>query len=248
MRKIGVLMGWHESDPEAKAFLLGFTQGLVELGWMHGRNVQIEVRWAADPDQIAPLAKALVDRQPDVILASTTSVTAAMHQATRAIPIVFAGPSDPVGAGFVASLPRPGGNLTGFINMEAGMGGKWLELLTELAPNVKRAAIMFNPETAPGGGTYFFPPFEVAARSFKIAPITATVHSEIEIEAAIAALGRDQQGGLVVMPDNFMTAHRASIIALAARNKVPAVYFLSVYARDRAGPGNLDRTIGGVSA
>jgi putative ABC transport system substrate-binding protein len=245
MRRIAVLMGWDENDPEAKAFLSGFTQGLAELGWTDGRDVRIDVRWGAgDVDRIRPLAKEVVDLKPDVILATTTSVTAAMQRETRAIPTVFAGPSDPVGAGFVASLPRPGGNMTGFSNMEAAMGGKWLELLTEIAPGIKRAAIMYNPDTAPYGKSYFLPAFEAAARSLKVEPISATVHGDSDIEAAITALGPGPQGGLVVMPDNFLTGHRVPIISLAARNNVPAVYFLSVFARDGGllsyGPDRVD--------
>ena len=160
-------------------------------------------------------------------------MTAALQRETRTIPIVFVVVSDPVGAGFVAGLPRPGGNITGFINVEAAMAGKWLELLTEIAPGVKRVAIMFNPDTAPGGGSYFLPSFEAAARSLKVAPIAAPVHSDAEIETVITSLGREPGGGLVVMPDAFMFVHRAPIILLAARNNVPAVYRIVVFARRR---------------
>jgi hypothetical protein len=167
-RRIGVLMGWGENDPEAKAYMSGFTQGLSELGWTDGRNLRMDVRWAAgNVDRMRMFAKELVDLQPGVILASTTPVTAALRNETRTIPIVFAVVSDPVGAGFVASLARPGGNITGFINVEASLGGKWLELLKEIAPRVRRAAIMFNPDTAPGGGSYFLGSFESAAQSFR---------------------------------------------------------------------------------
>jgi putative tryptophan/tyrosine transport system substrate-binding protein len=244
-RRIGVLMGWDESDPEANAFLAGFMQGLAELGWTDGRNVRMDVRWGASTfERIGPLSKEVVDLQPEVILATTTSVTAAIQRETQTIPIVFAGPADPVGAGFITSLPRPGGNLTGFSNMEAAMGGKWLELLTEMAPGIKRAAIMFNPDTAPYGKSYFLPTFEAAARSLKVEPITAMVRGDADIEAAINALGRAPNGGLVVMPDNFLTGHRKPIISLAAENNVPAVYFLSVFARDGGllsyGPDRVD--------
>jgi putative ABC transport system substrate-binding protein len=233
VRRIGVLMGTVENNPEAKAQLSGFTQGLGELGWTDGRNLRMDVRWAAGSlDLMRMFAKELVDLQPDVILANGTPVTAALQRETRTIPIVFVSPSDPVGAGFVASLPRPGGNLTGFIDMEAAMAGKWLELLTEIAPTVKRAAIMFNPDTAPGGGSYFLSAFEAAARSLKMAPIAAPVHSDAEIEAAITSLGREPGGGLIVMADGFMNVHRAPIILLTARNNVPAVYPLSVFAKD----------------
>jgi putative ABC transport system substrate-binding protein len=245
MRRIGVLMGFDDNDPETAAFLSGFTQGLAELGWTDGRNVRMDVRWAAaNADRARIYAKELVDLQPDVILASTTSVTAAIQRETRTIPIVFATASDPVGGGFVASLPRPGGNITGFIQMEAAMSGKSLQLLTEIAPGVNRVAMMFNPDVAPGGGSYYLPSFEAAARTLKVEPIAAAVHSDADIEVVITALGREPRGGLVVMPDNFLAAHRAPIISLAARNNVPAVYFLSVFARDGGllsyGPDRVD--------
>ena len=140
--------------------------------------------------------------------------------------------SDPVGAGFVASLSRPGGNITGFINMEGAFGGKWLEVLTEIAPDIKRTAIMFNPDTAPGGGSYYLPSFDAAARKLKVEPIAARVRSVAEIETVITSLGREPGGSLVVMPDIFVETHRGQIILFAARNNVPAVYSLSVFARD----------------
>jgi putative ABC transport system substrate-binding protein len=245
MRRIGVLMARGENDPAAKASLSGFTQALGELGWTDGGNLRMDFRWTAgNVDLMRMFAKELVNLRPDVILANSTPVTAALQRETRTIPIVFAGISDPVGAGFVAGLPRPGGNLTGFINLEASMAGKWVELLTEIALGVKRVAAMFNPDTAPGGGSYFLPVFEAAARSLKVAPIAAPVHGDAEIETAIASLGREPGGGLIVMPDGFMTDHRAPIISLAARNKVPAVYSLSVFPRDGGllsyGPDGVD--------
>ena len=139
--------------------------------------------------------------------------------------------NDPVGSGFVAGLARPGRNITGFIDIEAGLAGKWLELLTEIAPRVKRAAIMFNPDTAASGGSYFLP-FEAAARSLKVEAITAPVHGDDEIETAITSLGREAGSGLVVMPDNFALVHRAPIISLAAKSNVPTVYFAEAFFRD----------------
>jgi putative ABC transport system substrate-binding protein len=233
IRRIGVLMPTDESDPEAKARLSGFTQGLAELGWTDSRNMRIDVRWTAgNVDLMRIFAKELVDLRPEIILAATTPATAALQRETRTIPIVFVSVSDPVGAGFVARLPRPGGNLTGFISEEASVAGKWLELLTEIAPTVKRAAIMFNPGTAPGGGSYYLPAFEAAARSLKVAPIAAPVHSDADIEMVITSLGRESGGGLVVSTDAFMIVHRVPVILLAARNNVPAVYQTSVFARD----------------
>jgi putative ABC transport system substrate-binding protein len=177
-------------------------------------------------------AKELVDLQPDVILANSTPVTAALQRATATIPIVFAVASDPVGSGFAASLPHPGGNITGFSHTEASLAGKWLELLMEIAPGLKRAAMMFNPDTAPYVRSYFLPSFEAAAQSFNVEPIVASVHNDSEIEAVITALGREPVGGLLGMPDNFIEIHRAQIISLAAQKKVPAVYQIAVNARD----------------
>jgi hypothetical protein len=162
----------------------------------------------------------------------TTPVTAALQRQTRTIPIVFVFVGDPVGEGIVAGLPRPGGNITGFIPQEAGMAGKWLELLTEIAPGVKRAAAMFNPDTEPFVRRYFLPSFEAAAHSLKVAPITAPVRSDAEIEQVMTSLGREPRGGLVLMPDAFVQVHRAPIILLAARYNVPAVYAVSNFVRE----------------
>src|ERR1700722_458135 len=231
MRRIGVLSEFDEVDPEAKAYLSRFIEGLSQLGWTDGRNVKIDVRWTAGSvERMRTFANELVDLQPDVILSSSTPVTAAVQRETRTIPIVFAVVADPIGAGFVASLSRPGGNLTGFTNMEAAMVGKWLELLTEIAPGIKRVAIMFNPDTAPGGGSYFLPFFEAAARSSNVEPIVAPVRSDAEIELVINSLGRQPGGGFIVETDAFMVVHRAPIIMLAARNRVPAVYPLLPFA------------------
>jgi ABC-type uncharacterized transport system substrate-binding protein len=191
----------------------------------------MEVRWtAANVDRVRMYAKELVDLQPDVILADSTPVTAALQRETQTIPIVFVGISDPVGAGFVEGLPRPGGNITGFINIEAGMGSKWLQLLTEIAPGVRRVAIMFSPDTATA--SYYLPSLEAAARLLKVMPIAAPVRSDVEIETAITSLGREPGGGLVLPPDGFTTLHRAPIISLALRNNVPAVCAVSLLARD----------------
>jgi putative tryptophan/tyrosine transport system substrate-binding protein len=226
MRRIGVLMPLEENNPEARANLSAFMQGLSDLGWTDGRNVQMDVRWSGDnADRNQVFAKELVDLQPDVILSQTTPRTAAVQQETRTIPIVFVTVGDPVDSGFVASLPRPGGNLTGFINLEPSFGGKWLELLTEIAPGVKRVAMMFNPVTA---ASNYVRSFEGAARSLKVASIAAPVRSDAEIEMVITSLGREPGSGLVV--DVF--GHDAQIILLAARNKVPTVGAVSSFARN----------------
>ncbi|MGO9825313.1 MAG: ABC transporter substrate-binding protein [Terriglobales bacterium] len=234
VRRVGVLMGYGEADPEAEALLSEFTQGLLELGWTDGRNLRMDVRWAPGrTDLMHTFAKELVNLQPDVILADSTPVTAALKRETLTVPIVFAAVADPVGSGFVASLPRPGGNITGFGSLETGsMASKWLELLTGIAPGIKRAVMMFNPETAPYIKSYVLPSFEAAARSLRVAPFAAPVHSDAEIEMVITELAREPGGGLLGMPDNFVEIHRALIISLAARNNVPAVYQTPVIARD----------------
>jgi putative tryptophan/tyrosine transport system substrate-binding protein len=245
LRRIGVLMLFAENDPFAMAQLSGFMQELAQLGWTDGRNLHMDLRWAVGSvDRTRTFAKELVDLQPDVILAHSTPATAALQRETRTIPIVFAVVSDPVGVGFVASLPRPGGNLTGFVHMEASIGGKWLELLMEIAPGVKRATVIFNPDTAPYARSYYLPSFEAAARSFKVAPIVAPVHSEAEIETVITSLGREPGGGLVVLPDTFSQVHRTAIILLAARNNIPAAYCDNSFAVDGGlfsyGPDQVD--------
>jgi putative ABC transport system substrate-binding protein len=221
-----------QNDPLRKGWLSGFTQGLADLGWTDGRNLRMDVRWAAvNVDRMRMFANELVGLQPDVIFSEGTPATAALYRETRTVPIVFAGVPDPVGEGFVANFPRPGGNITGFINMEAEIGGKWLQLLTEIAPGIKRVAFMFNPDM-PSGGPYRLPQFEAAARSAKVEPIAAPVHSDDDIEKLITSLGREPGRGLVVSGDYFTNTHRAPIILLAARNNIPAVYSRIGSARD----------------
>jgi putative ABC transport system substrate-binding protein len=232
VRRIGVLMPLYENDPVAKTYVSAFTQALADLGWTDGRNVRIDFRWAGDDNKrMRALAQELIGLQPDIIPTGGDPPTVAVQRETRTIPIVIAGVTDPVANGIVVRLDRPGGNTTGFVDFEATLGGKWLELLSEIAPGLKRAAIMFNPDTAPA--SVYMPSFETAARSLKIVPIIAPVHSDVEIETAIIALGREPGGGLVLMPDAFMTGHRALITsAAAARNNVSAVYYTSDFARD----------------
>jgi len=233
MRRIGVLMGYAANDPLSQPWIAAFLQGLSELGWSDSRNLHIDYRWAgADVERIKPFAKELVALKPDVILANSTPVTAALQRETTDIPIVFVIVSDPVGAGFVASLARPGGNITGFINFEDSMGGKWLELLKEVAPAVKRAAIMFNPDTAPGGGGYFLHSFEAAGAALGVKPIVASVRSLSEIEKVIGDLAREPDGGLVLTPDIFLLVNRKQVMTLAERHKLPVVYWLGVYAKE----------------
>jgi putative ABC transport system substrate-binding protein len=230
VRRIGVLVPGSEDDPTARAWLSAFIRQLADLGWNEGRNVRMDVRWAA-LDRVSLYAKELVELQSDVIFVESTPLTAALQRETRTIPIVFVAVSDPVGSGFVASLSSPGANVTGFSNQEPTMAGKWVELLTEIAPDRRRIVAMFNPETAPYVRSYYLPPFEAAARSLKVEPIVVPVHTNSEIEAAMTSLGREP-GGAVIMPDAFMTAHRASITSLAGRNNVPAVSQQFDFARE----------------
>jgi putative tryptophan/tyrosine transport system substrate-binding protein len=224
-RRVGVLMAYRETDPEAQIFVSRFTKGLSELGWTEGRNLRMDIYWAHDRlDLMRTFAKEIVGLQPDVILANSTPVTGALKRETLTIPIVFAGVSDPVGSGFVASLARPGANITGLSHTEASLASKWLELLSAIVPGLRRAAMMFNPDTAPYVRSYFLPSFETAARLFGVTPSVAPVHSDAEIETVIAGLGLEPGSGLLAMPDNFLTIHRAQIISLAARNNVPVIY------------------------
>jgi putative tryptophan/tyrosine transport system substrate-binding protein len=232
-RRIGVLSPYGEDNPYANARLSAFVRRLSDLGWNEGRNLRIEVRWAAgNIDRVPVYAKELVSLQPDVLFADSTPQTAALQRETLTIPIVFVVVSDPIGSGFVASLSRPGGNITGFVPWEPTMGGKWVELLTEIAPGLHRIAALFNPDTAPYVTTNYLPSFQAAVRSLGLEPIVAAVHDDAEIENIMNSLARESRGGLVVMPDAFSLNHRASIISLAARNKVPVVYQESAFPKD----------------
>jgi putative ABC transport system substrate-binding protein len=224
MRRIGVLMSYPESDPEGQAFVTAFREELQKLGWAQGRNILIDTRWTtlSDAQSMQRRAKELVALQPDLMLSHNTPTTAALLQETRTIPIVFVIVADPVGSGLVASFPRPGGNVTGFSTMEPTMAGKWLELLKEIAPSVKRIAFLFNPATASFAGVYL-KPFRAAAASFVVEAIDAPVHDGSEFESVIGALAREPNGGLIVMPNSFMNAHRADIISLALRYRLPVI-------------------------
>jgi putative ABC transport system substrate-binding protein len=228
VRRIGVLMPFDENDPVA--IVSPFTQALADLGWTDGSNVRIDLRsHGDDTGRIRALARELVGLKPDIIVTNGSPATAAVQRETRTIPIVFMAGGDPVATGIVARLNQPGGNVTGFAQYEPSLAGKWLELLSEVAPGLKRAAIMFNPDIAVH--SVYIPSFETAARSLKVVPIIAPVHSDVEIETAIIALGREPGGGLVVMPDGFLEAHRVPLILASARSNVPAVYGNSLFAR-----------------
>jgi putative ABC transport system substrate-binding protein len=230
MRRIAVLMAYAESDSEGQAYLAAFREGLQKLGWTEGRNIGIDTRWAtSDAALMQRFAKELIALQPELIFSSDTPTTAVLLQQTRTIPIIFATVSDPVGSGFVASFPQPGGNVTGFIVMEPTMAGKWLELLKEIAPRVNRVAILFNPATAPYF-EYFLNPFKAAVASVAVEAIVAPVRDTSELESVVAAQARAPNTGLIAMPDSFMNAHRAEVTSLAARYRLPAVYAFRFFA------------------
>lgn len=225
MRQIGVLLPFAESDAESRVHLDILRKELQQFGWSEDRNIRIVPRWGAgDVARIRALAKELIALKPDVILARSTPVAKSILHETTTIPIVFVVVSDPVGDGIVGSIARPGGNVTGFTNVEASLGGKWLEVLKETSPAIKRVAIIFNPKTSPGGGTYYLQLVETAAASIAIKAIPTPVHDPGGIERAIAAFAQEPNGGLVVLPDVTTGTHRALIIALAARHRLPAVY------------------------
>jgi putative ABC transport system substrate-binding protein len=227
MQRIGVLMGYDENDPQAQSGLSAFKQELATLGWTEDRNLRIDHRWAAgDVNRAGAFAKELVALQPKVILSNTTPVTAALHRETKTIPLVFVVVSDPVGSGFVESLPRPGGNVTGFVNLEASLVEKWLELLKEIAPRVTRVGVMFNPQTA-SYAEYYLQPLEAVASKLDVKLFAAPVRSESDIGNVITQLGGEPGGGLIVMTDSFNFVHRKSIIALTRQNNVPAMDYYS---------------------
>jgi ABC-type uncharacterized transport system substrate-binding protein len=235
MRRIGVLMGFAETDREGQIFVGAFQAGLRELGWIEGRNIRFDIRWAAlDAESLQRLAKELVALQPDLILSHVTPTTVALLQQTHTIPIIFVWVSDPVGSGFVASLARPGGNATGFTPLVGSLGGKWVELLKEIAPHVVRAVAVFNPTMAPYA-EYYLNPFKAAAASSVVEAIAAPINSMSELESVIAAQARERNSGLIVMPDTFTVGHRADITFLTTRYLVPAVY----WSRDFAEVGGL---------
>ena len=223
MRRIGVLMNLAAADPESTARVTAFAQGLQESGWTIGRNVQIDTRWAAaDADLFRRYAAELVALAPDVILASGSPAIMSLQQLTRTVPIVFVNIVDPVGAGFVESLARPGGNATGFVLYEYGMSAKWLELLKEIVPPLKLAAVLRDPAIASGAGQYAV--IQAAAPSLGVELRAVGVRDAGEIERAITAFARSSNGGLIVTGSPLTLVHRDLIITLAARHRLPAVY------------------------
>ncbi len=243
MRRVGCLYALAGNDPVAQARVAVLREGLAQLGWTE-RNVRIEQRFAdGDSDQMQAYAAELVGSAPDVIVANSTPALAALKRATRTIPIVFSIVSDPAGQGFVASLGRPGGNVTGFSFAEFQMLGKWLETLKEIAPSVKRTTLLFNPQTAPYYPA-FLREFEGAAATPAVELSAMPVHDEAELEAAVSAFAREPGGGLIVGADPFISTHRALVIALADRHRLPVIYGNRYFARDGGlisyGPDTLD--------
>jgi putative ABC transport system substrate-binding protein len=227
MRRVGVLIATREGDPEGMARLAAFTQGLADAGWTNGRNVRLDVGWlTGDAELIRSATAEMVSLKPDVIFAATTPVIAALQKIAGTIPIIFAQVSDPIGSGFVQSLARPGGTITGFLNFEASLVGKWLELLAALG--ARRAAALYNPLTS--NGKYYLEALNAAAARVGVPAVSAEVGSDDQIDAAIGKLEGD--GGLIVMPDGFTSTHRHVIIAKAAHHRVPAVYPYSYMATD----------------
>jgi putative tryptophan/tyrosine transport system substrate-binding protein len=223
VRRVGVLTHFAADDPEGQLRVIAFEQGMRELGWAVGRNLQIDYRWAAgDPDRFSKYAAELVALAPDVVLAASgTPLVVALQQATSTVPIVFVGVADPVGAGLVESLARPGGNATGFTNYEYSMSGKWIELLKEIAPRVTRAAVVRELNI---GGMGQFGAIQSAASSIGVELFPIGVRDAGEIERAIVAFSRGSNGGLIVTGSPSTSVHRHQIIALAARLLLPAVY------------------------
>ena len=221
MRRIGVLMVIAENDPEAQPRIAAFLAGLQAFGWKDGRNVRIDYRWAADDTgRMRAYATELIDTAPDVIFVSSTPALAALG--TRTIPIIFVGVPDPISSGFVVSLARPGGNVTGITNFEFSMGGKWVGLLREIAPRIARVAIMINPETP--SGSSFLGPIEAAATSFAVEPIRVPVQDTTDFEHTIEAFARELNGSVIVLPSPVTQFHRNVIVALVARYRLPTIY------------------------
>ncbi len=230
MRRIGVLMASAQSDPEAQLRAQAFEAGLRELGWVEGRNLRLDYRFVPDAGRLRAQATELVGLAPDLIFAVATPVVAGLLPVSRALPIVFVQVTDPVGSGFVPNLARPGGRLTGFTTFEYSVGSKWLEALKEIAPAVKRVAVVFSPDTAPFAPLFWQPVVDAAARSFAVAPMQMPVRDAGELAGEIEAFAREPDGGLMVLPDVSTLNNRDLIVALAARHRLPAVYPLRSFA------------------
>jgi len=229
VRRVGLLMGYPEGDPDGQANFAAFQRGLQELGWIEGRNIRIDTRWGgADADKARIFAKELVGMAPDVIVPNTNLMMEILQKETHTIPIAFVFVGDPVASGFVTNLARPGGNTTGFSALDAAIGGKWVELLKEIAPKVSRVAVILHPDTPPNVG--FLRSAEAAAPSFGVKVIPIGVHSAAEIEDPVTKFAADPNGGLIIAPHAVTLVNRNIIIALAARYRLPAIYGFRIFA------------------
>jgi putative tryptophan/tyrosine transport system substrate-binding protein len=227
-RRIGVLMVTAEGDPDTRARLAALRQGLERRGWSEGRNLNVDYRFtAARSERIPALAKELVGLQPDVMLGHSAAAAAGLQRESRTIPTVFVNVSDPIGAGFIASMARPGGNLTGVLHLEAGIIGKWFAMLREIEPRLARAAFVANPKTTQHD--YFLQAAKAAASSLAIELVSSPVGDAVDIERAIESFARVPNGGFVMPPDATTITHRDLVIALAARHRLPAVYALKPF-------------------
>ena len=234
LRRIALLMNLPENDGWSKRCVSAFRQGLLDLGWIEGRDIQIDYRFATgDPRSVPASVAELIALKPDVILASASEGLAAFLEATRTIPIVFVSVSDPVGQGFVASLDKPGGHITGFTAFEFSMGGKWVELLKEIAPSIHDVAIVFNPKTAPYF-SLFVRSIETAAVTLGVEAVAAPIHDLTELEGVITAFARKPKRGLICPSDSYTSTHRKLIISLAERYKIPAVFAWREFVTDGA--------------
>lgn len=228
VRHIGILTSSDEGDPEAQAGIAAFRDGLTKLGWVEGRNLAIDIRWTkADAELLNRSAQDLAALQPDLILTSSTPAARVMLQQTRTIPVVFVLAADPVGSGFVASLPKPGGNATGFTPIVGSLGGKWVELVKQIAPDIGRINLIYNPPSAPFIDAYLGS-FKAAAAALSLEASVTPVQDIHEVEAQVSASGTNS--GLVVIPDAFTVGHRAEIAALTDRYRVPAVFWSRSFA------------------
>jgi putative ABC transport system substrate-binding protein len=224
VRHLGVLMNVTEEDVGGLAEVMAFRQGLAELGWIEGRNIRAELRWpGSDIERAQIFARELVRLGPDLLISRSTPTTDALKQETSTIPIIFVNVTEPVEQGFVQSLGRPGGNITGFTDFEASIGGKWLQLLTEADPRVARVAVIYNPRTAPFAGL-LLRSIQSAAPTFSVEVVALPVHSDADIETGLTMFAQQPSGGLIAVPDSFTRQHRDLIITLATRHRVPAVY------------------------
>jgi putative ABC transport system substrate-binding protein len=229
VRRIGSLVGLPEDDPEVKSWLAEFERTLRRLGWSQGSNIRIDYHYAPAGAQVQALAKKVVAAQPDVILSYSTPASIALQRESRTVPIVFLGVSDPIGSGLIASLARPGGNLTGLMLYDASVASKWLSMLKEISPNLKRAALIINPKSAPYY-QYFLRASETAAPALGIEPVFSPIENDAaDVERVIESFARVSDGGLVALPDSTTQIHRDLIITLAARHRLPAVYNFRVF-------------------